>query len=71
VARVTSFSAMAYVPRTAGARPVQAMAIEGGFPYYGIIETSPPDCGRAWAKAEACSSIPPCSPSSTRASATP
>ena len=41
VARVTSFSAMAYVPRTAGARPVQAMAIEGGFPYYGIIETSP------------------------------
>jgi putative ABC transport system permease protein len=42
VARVTSFSAMAYVPRTAGARPVQAMAIEGGFPYYGIIETSPP-----------------------------
>jgi putative ABC transport system permease protein len=42
VARVTSFSAMAYVPRTAGARPVQAMAIEGGFPYYGTIETSPP-----------------------------
>ena len=35
VARVVSFSAMAYVPRTAGARPVQAMAIEGGFPYYG------------------------------------
>jgi putative ABC transport system permease protein len=42
VARVTSFSAMAYVPRTAGARPVQAMAIDGGFPYYGTIETSPP-----------------------------
>src|SRR5258706_10151482 len=42
VARVTSFSAMAYGPRPAGARPVQAMAIEGGFPYYGTIETSPP-----------------------------
>jgi len=42
VARVISFSAMAYVPRTAGARPVQAMAIDGGFPYYGTIETSPP-----------------------------
>jgi putative ABC transport system permease protein len=42
VARATSFSAMAYVPRTAGARPVQALAIEGGFPYYGTIETSPP-----------------------------
>jgi putative ABC transport system permease protein len=42
VARVTSFSAMAYVPRTAGARPVQAMAIDGGFPDYGTIESSPP-----------------------------
>jgi putative ABC transport system permease protein len=42
VARVASFAAMAYVPRTAGARPVQVMAIEGGFPFYGVIETSPP-----------------------------
>ncbi|HUG52880.1 MAG TPA: FtsX-like permease family protein [Vicinamibacteria bacterium] len=40
--RVTSFAAMAYVPRTAGARPVQVMAIEGGFPFYGRIQTSPP-----------------------------
>ncbi|HEV7500240.1 MAG TPA: FtsX-like permease family protein, partial [Vicinamibacteria bacterium] len=41
VARVESFAAMAYVPRTAGARPVQVMAIEGGFPFYGQIETAP------------------------------
>jgi len=45
LARVTSFAAMAYVPRTAGARPVQVMAIDGGFPFYGEIETSPP---RLW-----------------------
>ena len=38
----SSFAAMAYVPRTAGARPVQVLAIEGGFPFYGRIETSPP-----------------------------
>src|SRR6266851_124829 len=41
LARATSFAAMAYVPRTAGARPVQVLAIEGGFPFYGVIETSP------------------------------
>jgi putative ABC transport system permease protein len=39
--RVISFAAMAYVPRTAGARPVQVLAIDGGFPFYGRIETSP------------------------------
>jgi putative ABC transport system permease protein len=41
VARVVSFAAMAYVPRTAGARPVQVMAIDGAFPFYGTIETAP------------------------------
>ena len=46
-ARVTSFAAMAYVPRTAGARPVQVLAIDGGFPFYGRIETSP---GGQWAR---------------------
>ncbi|HXE58698.1 MAG TPA: FtsX-like permease family protein, partial [Gemmatimonadales bacterium] len=43
VARVTSFAAMAYVPRTAGARLVQVAAIEGGYPFYGEIRTDPPD----------------------------
>jgi putative ABC transport system permease protein len=46
LARVTSFSGMAYVPRTAGARLVQVSAIAGGFPFYGEITTSPRS---AWA----------------------
>ncbi len=41
VSRVTSFAAMAYVPRTSGARLVQVMSIEGGYPFYGTIETRP------------------------------
>jgi putative ABC transport system permease protein len=40
-ARVTSFSGMAYVPRTAGARLVQVAAVEGGYPFYGEIRTEP------------------------------
>ncbi|MFL5403597.1 MAG: ABC transporter permease [Gemmatimonadales bacterium] len=46
-ARVTSFSAMAYVPRTAGTRLVQVAAVLGGFPFYGSITTKP---GPAWAE---------------------
>jgi putative ABC transport system permease protein len=42
VSRLVRFGAMAYVPRTAGARLVQATAVEGGYPFYGRIETSPP-----------------------------
>jgi putative ABC transport system permease protein len=41
VARVTSFAAMAYVPRTSGTRLVQVAAVEPGYPYYGVIETAP------------------------------
>lgn len=41
VARVTSFAAMAYVPRTTGTRLVQVAAIDGGFPFYGEIRTEP------------------------------
>jgi putative ABC transport system permease protein len=40
-ATVTFFGAMAYVPRTAGARTVNVTAIEGGFPFYGDVTTSP------------------------------
>jgi putative ABC transport system permease protein len=39
--QITSFSAMAYVPRTAGARLVQVAAVSGGFPFYGEIRTRP------------------------------
>jgi len=42
VSRLVRFGAMAYVPRTTGARLVQVTAVEGGYPFYGRIETSPP-----------------------------
>lgn len=41
VARVTSFNAMAYVPRTEGVRFVQVTAVEPGWPFYGAIGTDP------------------------------
>ncbi|HEU4698745.1 MAG TPA: FtsX-like permease family protein [Gemmatimonadales bacterium] len=41
LARVTRFAAMAYVPRTSGARLVQAAAVEGRYPFYGRIVTEP------------------------------
>ena len=46
VARQTSFSGMAYVPRTSGTRLVQVAAVEPGFPFYGEIRTDP---APAWA----------------------
>jgi putative ABC transport system permease protein len=45
VARVTNFSAMAYVPRTDGTRLVQVAALRGSYPFYGSIVTAP---GAAW-----------------------
>jgi putative ABC transport system permease protein len=41
VARLTSFSGMAYVPRTSGTRLVQVAAVEQGYPFYGEIRTAP------------------------------
>src|SRR5262249_59790003 len=40
-ARVTSFSAMAYVTRTAGARLVQVAAVSPGYPFYRAVQTDP------------------------------
>lgn len=40
-ASVTSFAAMAFVPRTQGVRLVQVAAVEPGYPYYGTIVTDP------------------------------
>jgi putative ABC transport system permease protein len=42
VSRVTRFVSMAYAPRTSGTHLVQVTAIEGGYPYYGTLETDPP-----------------------------
>ena len=47
VSRVVRFAAMAYVLDGAGARLVQVTASDGGYPFYGTIETSPPE---AWAR---------------------
>ena len=46
-ATVTSFSGMAYVPRTAGTRLVQVNAITGAYPFYGTARTEP---AGAWAR---------------------
>jgi putative ABC transport system permease protein len=46
LARITSFAAMAYVPRTAGTRLVQVAAVEGGYPFYGQIGTEPREAWR-------------------------
>ncbi|MEP7087624.1 MAG: FtsX-like permease family protein, partial [Gemmatimonadota bacterium] len=41
--RVTTFSSMALVSGGKGTRLVQVRAMGAGAPYYGVIETSPPD----------------------------
>jgi putative ABC transport system permease protein len=47
LAELASFTGMAYVTRTSGARLVQATAITGGYPFYGEIRTRP---DAAWAR---------------------
>ena len=47
VSRVVRFAAMAYALDGPGARLVQVTASDGGYPFYGTIETSPPE---AWAR---------------------
>jgi putative ABC transport system permease protein len=47
IARVTSFAAMVYVPRTEGTRLVQVAAVAGSYPFYGAIRTRP---RRAWSE---------------------
>jgi putative ABC transport system permease protein len=36
-----SFSSMVYFPKTGGTRLIQVRALEGAFPYYGSLETTP------------------------------
>lgn len=38
-----AFSSMVYFPKNGGTRLVFVRAVEGGFPYYGAFETTPPD----------------------------
>ncbi len=41
MASSVNFAAMAYLPRSGGARLVQLRSVEPGWPFYGTIETSP------------------------------
>lgn len=48
-----SFASMAYFPKTKGTRLVQIRALQGDYPYYGVIETTPEAAGKAFKKAKA------------------
>ncbi len=43
-----SFASMIYFPKGGGTRLVQIRALEGNFPYYGSIETTPQQAGRSF-----------------------
>lgn len=45
-----SFASMVLFPRTEGTRLVQVKALEGGFPYYGSLETMPTAAGTQFKK---------------------
>ncbi|HUV12362.1 MAG TPA: FtsX-like permease family protein [Acidobacteriota bacterium] len=46
--RQISFSSMAYFPAQNGTRLVQVRALEGEFPYYGELETTPAEAARTF-----------------------
>lgn len=46
--RRISFTSMAYFPHTGGTRLSTVRAVEGGYPFYGSIETDPPEASRAY-----------------------
>jgi putative ABC transport system permease protein len=46
--RETSFTSMIYFPATAGTRLAQVRALSGGFPFYGRLETEPPEAEAAF-----------------------
>lgn len=46
--RRTSFASMAYFPRTADSRLVTVRGNEPGFPFYGAVETDPPEAANTY-----------------------
>jgi len=48
--RRTSFSSMAYFPKTGSARLVTVRGHEEGFPFYGSVETDPPEAASEYLK---------------------
>jgi len=47
------FTSMIYFPKNEGTRLVQVKALNGEFPYYGELETSPASAGRSFRKGQA------------------
>jgi putative ABC transport system permease protein len=47
-----SFASMAYFPKSKGTRLVQVRALQGNFPYYGAIETTPEQAGTSFKKGQ-------------------
>ncbi|MBM3263177.1 MAG: ABC transporter permease [candidate division Zixibacteria bacterium] len=45
-----SFSSMLVMPRTESSRLVQVRALEGGYPFYGILETNPSEAAQTFRK---------------------
>lgn len=45
-ARETDFSAMLLFPKSGGTRLVSARGLSGGFPFYGRLETEPPEAAQ-------------------------
>lgn len=52
VSRETYFASMIYFPSTDGTRLAQVRALAGKYPYYGKIETSPPDASGRFQKGQ-------------------
>ncbi|MBI3868181.1 MAG: FtsX-like permease family protein [Verrucomicrobia bacterium] len=46
--RETDLSSMVLFPATDGLRLAQVRGLDGDFPYYGALETDPPDAARRW-----------------------
>ena len=52
-AKEISFASMAAFPKTGAAKLVQVRGIEGGFPFYGELETVPPKAGKIFQEKKA------------------
>lgn len=48
--REITFASMIYFKKNDGTRLIQVRAVEGGFPYYGALETVPPEAAGAFRK---------------------
>ena len=52
-AREVNFSSMCLFPKNGGTKFIRVIGLEGGFPFYGTMETQPLDAGRTFQKSGA------------------